>query len=89
MLNQFVEWCDVSERARSKSLACSGGTRSSRAIRPIACAAAGVKRLGWEGRFFASVALAVAKKVTATDKERANRPQANPGSDHKKNPYRP
>jgi hypothetical protein len=47
VLNQFVEWCDVSDRARSKSLSACGGTRYSRAIRPIACAAAGVKCLGW------------------------------------------
>ncbi|CAL8477278.1 protein of unknown function (plasmid) [Caballeronia sp. S22] len=47
VLNQCVVWCDVSDRARSKPRETYEGTRYSRAIRPIACAAAGVKCLGW------------------------------------------
>jgi len=51
VLNLSVKWCDVSDRARSKPRETYEGTRYSRAIQPIACAAAGVKCLGW-GKLF-------------------------------------
>ena len=47
VLNQFMVWCDVTDRARAKPGQTYEGTRYCRAIQPIACAAAGVNCLGW------------------------------------------
>ncbi|CAL8477638.1 protein of unknown function (plasmid) [Caballeronia sp. S22] len=47
VLNQSAQRCDVADRARSKPRETFEGTRYCRAIQPIACAAAGVKCLGW------------------------------------------
>jgi hypothetical protein len=51
MLNQFVMRRDVTDRARSKPDKTYEGTRYCRAIRSIACAAAGMKHFGW-GKLF-------------------------------------
>ncbi|SPB16779.1 hypothetical protein NOV72_03978 [Caballeronia novacaledonica] len=51
VLNQLVMRCDVSDRARSKPREFCEGTRYSRSIQPIACAAAGMKHFGWKSCF--------------------------------------
>ncbi|CAL8475737.1 protein of unknown function (plasmid) [Caballeronia sp. S22] len=51
VLNQRAQGYGSSDRARSKPRETYEGTRYCRAIRPIACAAAGVKCLGW-GKLF-------------------------------------
>ena len=52
VLNQRAKRSSLSDRARSKPRETFEGTRYCRAIRSIACAAAGMKCLGWDKLFY-------------------------------------
>ena len=76
VLNRRAGGFGVADRARSKPGSACGGTRYCRAIQPIACAAAGVKCLGWAKLLSLVTFFAAAKKVTpAPGRGNTNRPK--------------